>query len=60
MPRNLPRPGFPPSPCIDICTLDDDNVCIGCKRTIGEIVSWSTMTADQQWQVVNALPERRR
>ena len=57
-PKNPPRPGFPASPCVDICALDDNNVCVGCKRTIGEIVDWTTMTADEQWKVVNALPER--
>jgi hypothetical protein len=51
-------PVFPASPCIDICKLDANNVCIGCKRTIDEIARWSTMTADEQWRVVNALPAR--
>lgn len=25
------------SPCIGVCKLDDNNICIGCKRTIEEI-----------------------
>lgn len=25
------------SPCIKVCKLNDDNVCIGCNRTIEEI-----------------------
>jgi len=48
----------PPSPCIDICKLNVNGVCIGCKRTIAEIAQWSAMTAEEQWRVVNALPER--
>ncbi|MGH8193015.1 MAG: DUF1289 domain-containing protein [Woeseiaceae bacterium] len=60
VPPNPPRPGFPASPCINVCTLDGRNVCVGCKRTIQEIIDWSTMTAEQQWKVVNALPDRRR
>jgi predicted Fe-S protein YdhL (DUF1289 family) len=51
-------PAFPPSPCIDICKLNEHDVCIGCKRTIGEIARWSAMTAEEQWRVVNALPHR--
>jgi predicted Fe-S protein YdhL (DUF1289 family) len=60
VPPNLPRPGFPASPCINICTLDDDGVCVGCKRTIREIIDWSTMTAEQQWKVVRECAERRK
>jgi len=53
-----PRSGYPASPCNDVCTLDDDNVCVGCKRTLDEIVAWSTMTAEEQWAVVNSVSRR--
>jgi predicted Fe-S protein YdhL (DUF1289 family) len=59
LPRVPPRPGFPASPCVDICTLDDRDVCIGCRRTIREIIDWSRMSAVEQWQVVRALPARK-
>lgn len=55
-----PRPGFPASPCVDICTLDDRDVCIGCRRTIREIMDWSRMSAGEQWAVVWALPARKK
>jgi hypothetical protein len=56
---NDPKPcAFPPSPCIDICKLNECEVCIGCKRTIDEIVRWSAMTPEEQWRVVNALAGR--
>lgn len=58
MPARPPRPGFPASPCNDVCTLNDRKVCIGCKRTMAEIVAWSTMTAEEQWSVVRSLPGR--
>ncbi|HET6724751.1 MAG TPA: DUF1289 domain-containing protein [Gammaproteobacteria bacterium] len=50
----------PPSPCIGVCTLDDDDRCIGCYRAIGEIQQWPFMSADEQWQVVRELPARAR
>jgi predicted Fe-S protein YdhL (DUF1289 family) len=56
--REPPRPGFPPSPCIDVCKLDGKDVCTGCKRTIAEIAAWSRMTSDEQWQVIAALQKR--
>ena len=26
------------SPCIGVCVLDENNICIGCRRTIEEII----------------------
>ena len=59
VPARPPRPGFPASPCNDVCTLNDVKVCIGCKRTMDEIVAWSTMTAEEQWILVRSLPDRK-
>ncbi|NNF39764.1 MAG: DUF1289 domain-containing protein [Woeseiaceae bacterium] len=53
------RGAYPPSPCNSICTLDDDNYCLGCKRTLDEIARWALMDADEQWAVVAALPSRK-
>ena len=58
VPVKPPRPGYPASPCNNICTLNDHNVCVGCKRTLDEIVAWSTMTADEQWALARLLPKR--
>lgn len=53
------RAGFPPSPCTLVCTLDENNVCLGCRRTLDEIVAWSGMSAAEQRAVLRKLPERR-
>jgi hypothetical protein len=58
-PKTPQVPAFPPSPCIDICKLNENDVCLGCKRTIAEIARWPAMTAEEQWLLVNALPQRR-
>jgi hypothetical protein len=42
-----------------VCKLNEQNVCIGCKRTIDEIARWSSMTADEQRRVLHELPKRR-
>lgn len=36
------------SPCIKVCVLDAQSVCVGCGRTIDEIAQWSRMTPDEQ------------
>ncbi len=28
------------SPCVSICKLDENNVCIGCNRTLEEVASY--------------------
>lgn len=28
------------SPCINICTLDEQDICTGCFRSIDEICAW--------------------
>ena len=40
------------SPCINVCKIEND-VCIGCGRTLEEIAHWSEMT-DVDKEQVNA------
>lgn len=47
-----------PSPCVHICSLDENNVCIGCFRTGEEITEWGGMTNDQKKAVRLACAER--
>jgi predicted Fe-S protein YdhL (DUF1289 family) len=49
----------PMSPCLSICTLDDDNVCMGCLRTLHEIKGWALMKPAAQWTLVEELAVRR-
>jgi predicted Fe-S protein YdhL (DUF1289 family) len=49
----------PPSPCINLCTLDRAGVCIGCYRNIDEIARWTTMSAAERRQVIESAGRRR-
>ncbi len=49
----------PNSPCVNICSLDQEGYCRGCMRTRDEIAGWIRMNAEQQWAVVRACDERR-
>lgn len=47
------------SPCIGICSLDDDGYCSGCHRTGSEIARWSQMNDDERLRMMESvLPER--
>ena len=39
------------SPCIQVCQLDQQQVCTGCGRTLGEIGEWSVATAVRKQQI---------
>jgi predicted Fe-S protein YdhL (DUF1289 family) len=45
-------PAFPlprvESPCVNVCTLDAQKVCIGCGRTIEEIAVWSRLGDEER------------
>lgn len=36
----------PPSPCVRQCCLDDADTCLGCGRTLQEILDWHTADSD--------------
>lgn len=47
------------SPCIGICTLDDDGLCLGCHRTSAEIARWPQMNDDERLTLMETtLPSR--
>jgi predicted Fe-S protein YdhL (DUF1289 family) len=52
-------PARPASPCIDVCVLDAERTCVGCRRTIDEIARWGRMSAAEQWQVIARLERAR-
>jgi len=49
----------PMSPCINICSLDEQGYCRGCYRSREEIAAWSSMGPARQWEVLRSLEERR-
>ena len=52
--RNL----YPTSPCVSVCTLDDDDRCLGCGRTLEQISRWALMSKEEQWAIVDQLARR--
>ncbi|OOF11798.1 hypothetical protein BZJ19_11305 [Salinivibrio proteolyticus] len=45
------------TPCIGLCRREED-VCVGCKRTLDEIIAWGKMTDDQRAAIMAELPQR--
>lgn len=47
------------SPCIGVCSMDEQGLCAGCHRTLDEIARWGTMGDDERLRLIETvLPER--
>ena len=47
------------SPCTNLCTLDPTTgLCLGCGRTMDEIVKWAGYSEAERRAIVAALPAR--
>jgi predicted Fe-S protein YdhL (DUF1289 family) len=47
-----------PSPCVDICRLNAEGLCVGCRRTLGEIAEWPHASDARRREIVGALKLR--
>jgi predicted Fe-S protein YdhL (DUF1289 family) len=47
------------SPCIEVCALNDQDVCIGCYRTANEIIEWFSASDERKRAILFAVNERR-
>lgn len=46
------------SPCISLCALDIDDICMGCQRTGAEISRWGKMTNEERREVLEQTVRR--
>jgi hypothetical protein len=47
-----------PSPCVNVCRLDAQGLCIGCRRTLDEIAEWSRAGEARRREILRELPLR--
>lgn len=52
------KPQVVKSPCVNVCYLNDQDVCVGCYRTGQEISQWGRMTVEQQLTVLEKVRQR--
>jgi len=46
------------SPCVNVCALDKDDICIGCHRSAIEIGRWTQMTDIEKDEVLAIVSQR--
>ena len=48
------------SPCVKLCTIHPEaQLCIGCLRSIDEIMGWSKLSGTERRDIMAVLPDRR-
>lgn len=47
------------SPCVRQCCLDDADVCLGCLRTLEEILAWGEADDMRRLRILDAVARRR-
>jgi uncharacterized protein len=48
-----------PSPCVRNCCLDTDDICLGCYRSISEIMRWSESSDEEKKEILSKCHLRR-
>ncbi|MFK8042775.1 DUF1289 domain-containing protein [Congregibacter sp.] len=49
----------PGSPCLSICALDENDICLGCYRSAEEITDWFMASAMQKREMLERARARR-
>jgi len=47
------------SPCVRNCCLNEEDVCLGCFRSIDEILQWKEASEQQKQRIINLANARK-
>ena len=48
------------TPCVGVCRLDDRGLCVGCRRSLGEIATWRDLPDAERIRFMrDVLPARK-
>lgn len=51
--------GTAPSPCVRNCCLDENDICLGCYRSIAEIIGWTGAGQQERTTILLRCRQRR-
>jgi len=49
-----------PSPCISVCVLNEQDICMGCFRSAEEVTDWFMASDTQKRDILDRAEERRK
>jgi predicted Fe-S protein YdhL (DUF1289 family) len=47
------------SPCVRNCCLDEDNICLGCLRSLEEIIAWGGASDQEKREILRSASRRK-
>ena len=47
------------SPCVSVCALDENDICMGCYRSATEITDWFMASDEDKRAIMRRVAERR-
>lgn len=47
------------SPCIRHCTLNDNDICIGCLRNVEEILRWASASVSDKQKILQRIKKEK-
>ena len=47
------------SPCVKNCCLDKQDVCLGCGRTVSEIIRWGDASEKEKLEILSVSAKRK-
>ena len=53
------QPSVVSSPCIRNCCLDEDDICLGCYRSLTEICAWGAADDAQRREILHNATQRK-
>ena len=48
------------SPCVRNCCLDESDICLGCFRSLDEIMGWTSSSTEQKQRILSNCISRRK
>lgn len=54
--QDLPEPA---SPCVSVCALDENDICMGCYRSADEITDWFMASKQEKYAMLKVAEARR-
>jgi predicted Fe-S protein YdhL (DUF1289 family) len=46
------------TPCVQVCTINNNDFCTACKRTRNEIATWVYLTPERRTHIMRLLKNR--
>ena len=47
-------------PCIRRCSLNEEEICLGCFRTFGDMLQWNKASIEEKQEMMDLAEQRKR